>query len=794
MAFKVAARTILELGAELISSDAIALYELIKNAIDAGSDSGVEIEFVITLSRERYHSLRRTLKDATDNDADELRNTILYALESDANPDLVNDLRQRLIDADDLRDLSDVLEYAYEVLSYIEISDSGCGMSLKDLQKAFLTIGTPKRAKQIRLALERGEVRDPPALGEKGIGRLSTMRLGDLLLVRTATKKGRCVNELEIDWRDFAENVDAMIEDIRVEPKRAERKEDHDDHGTTLRISRLTASWSKQRIRDVADKQLARISDPFQTNRRRFGIYLTYNEDRVNFTRYVRKNLLNEAHAVVNGQYRIGDSGEPSLKLSIRVPLFGRGLEKERYSLTDLITISAERLGDVSNRTLTAVGPFQFDLYWFNRQRVKKPDGYETRRQFLDLIGNWTGIMLYRDGYQVLPYGDEDTDWLELDRKALSSGGYKLNKAQFVGRVSVSRLANPALVDQTNREGLRDCDEKEVLLHILRYAIQYRLKAILDDCVRAERGKKSDSDNPKLRQHEVDKLAKRAKTTIRRVKPARSQDRILLKEVFELFGDLETRYRAAEKRIEEASDERERLIDLAGIGLIIEMLAHELTRTVEHSADVLSQQEKHGLSPEAQQFFVTLKASMQSIEKRLKIIDPLSVSARQRRRNLDLRRIVDSVIDSHEAQFDRHDIRATVLPRSIKSVPVFAVEGRIIQILENLISNSVYWIKAQRHVNATSSGEITITLSDGPPPGFRFSDSGPGIPVDRSERVFKPFFSTKPERTRQGLGLYIARECAAFHKGSVRIDESDVNERGNLRTFVVEIPDTRKKT
>jgi len=37
MHFKVAARTIFHLGAELISSDAIAFYELIKNAFDARS-------------------------------------------------------------------------------------------------------------------------------------------------------------------------------------------------------------------------------------------------------------------------------------------------------------------------------------------------------------------------------------------------------------------------------------------------------------------------------------------------------------------------------------------------------------------------------------------------------------------------------------------------------------------------------------------------------------------------------------------------------------------------------------
>ena len=44
MGFKIAARTLLHLGGELISSDGVALYELIKNAFDAGSTEGVHIE------------------------------------------------------------------------------------------------------------------------------------------------------------------------------------------------------------------------------------------------------------------------------------------------------------------------------------------------------------------------------------------------------------------------------------------------------------------------------------------------------------------------------------------------------------------------------------------------------------------------------------------------------------------------------------------------------------------------------------------------------------------------------
>ncbi len=56
--FKITARTVLELGSELISSDIIAFYELIKNGFDAGTKSGIEIEFNIVLRRNAFLAMR----------------------------------------------------------------------------------------------------------------------------------------------------------------------------------------------------------------------------------------------------------------------------------------------------------------------------------------------------------------------------------------------------------------------------------------------------------------------------------------------------------------------------------------------------------------------------------------------------------------------------------------------------------------------------------------------------------------------------------------------------------------
>ena len=66
--------------------------------------------------------------------------------------------------------------------------------------------------------------------------------------------------------------------------------------------------------------------------------------------------------------------------------------------------------------------------------------------------------MLFRDGFRINPYGGPEDDWLELDKRAFRSRGFKLNRQQVIGRVLID-YRNTRLVEQTNREGLTDTPE-----------------------------------------------------------------------------------------------------------------------------------------------------------------------------------------------------------------------------------------------------------------------------------------------------------------------------------------------
>jgi signal transduction histidine kinase len=63
-------------------------------------------------------------------------------------------------------------------------------------------------------------------------------------------------------------------------------------------------------------------------------------------------------------------------------------------------------------------------------------------------------------------------------------------------------------------------------------------------------------------------------------------------------------------------------------------------------------------------------------------------------------------------------------------------------------------------------------------------DDGPGIPLDRANKIFEPFFSTKSEGT--GFGLPVALSTVEDHGGTLRLDRSRETEGGAV--FVVELP------
>ncbi|HEU4994117.1 MAG TPA: PAS domain S-box protein [Gemmatimonadaceae bacterium] len=114
---------------------------------------------------------------------------------------------------------------------------------------------------------------------------------------------------------------------------------------------------------------------------------------------------------------------------------------------------------------------------------------------------------------------------------------------------------------------------------------------------------------------------------------------------------------------------------------------------------------------------------------------------------------------------------------------------RVRQVLHNLISNAVKYGR---------KGSITVTVETkgrGPAPGpgawvaASVTDTGPGIPVERRERVFQEFASQEHRAPRSsGVGLAISRRIARLLGGDVTLE----SESGRGSTFTLWLPQARQ--
>jgi two-component system nitrogen regulation sensor histidine kinase NtrY len=82
-------------------------------------------------------------------------------------------------------------------------------------------------------------------------------------------------------------------------------------------------------------------------------------------------------------------------------------------------------------------------------------------------------------------------------------------------------------------------------------------------------------------------------------------------------------------------------------------------------------------------------------------------------------------------------------------------------------------------------GAIEVSARPGSTPGslrLDVADSGPGVEAAQREKIFTPYFSTKPRGT--GLGLAIVQRIVVEHRGSIRVED---NPGGGAR-FIIELP------
>jgi signal transduction histidine kinase len=99
-------------------------------------------------------------------------------------------------------------------------------------------------------------------------------------------------------------------------------------------------------------------------------------------------------------------------------------------------------------------GPFRLRLWYYQDKNDSRlaADQWTLISKKLNLFG---GLMIYRDGLRVLPYGRPEFDWLRMEeRRSKGAGYYFFSYRRLFGYVSINRHENSQLIDKAGREGL----------------------------------------------------------------------------------------------------------------------------------------------------------------------------------------------------------------------------------------------------------------------------------------------------------------------------------------------------
>ena len=239
----------------------------------------------------------------------------------------------------------------------------------------------------------------------------------------------------------------------------------------------------------------------------------------------------------------------------------------------------------------------------------------------------------------------------------------------------------------------------------------------------------------------------------------------------------------------EQMEERERLRDrLMALGEMAAAIAHEVKNplaSIEVMAGVLKRQmtDREEALETLNDIIKEAKMANGIVVEVLEFVRPIQLQVER----AGLPEVLKDSITLAEGKMRRGAVSIdTVIEADVPEL--LADPHQLRQLFSNLLANAFEALGGEGHVDIRAwllpREEDNSTVVDPQPPQVvvEVRDSGPGIAPDDMERIFSPFFSTKPQGT--GLGLAIVRKVVDAHDGHI----DAVSAKGRGATFRVTLP------
>ncbi|MEN6537115.1 MAG: ATP-binding protein, partial [Bryobacteraceae bacterium] len=259
----------------------------------------------------------------------------------------------------------------------------------------------------------------------------------------------------------------------------------------------------------------------------------------------------------------------------------------------------------------------------------------------------------------------------------------------------------------------------------------------------------------------------------------------MLQSLRQMRSDLEEWGRTLEEKVRKRSEELvamrarvEQAERLASLGKLAAGVAHEINNPLGGimALTALSLEDMKPDDPNRENMEEVLRQS----ERCRDIVRGLLEFSRQSEAHMELVDL-NKVLNDTVALLERQALFFNInIVRNIEPLlpPVMADRSQLQQLFMNILMNAVQAMNERGTVTLVTgrngSGQVEVSISD----------TGVGIPPDKIDRIFDPFYTTKPIDQGTGLGLSIAYGIVTRHGGTISAE----SEMGKGSTFTIRLP------
>jgi len=333
----------------------------------------------------------------------------------------------------------------------IIISDDGDGMSIDDIKDKWLFVAYSSKKQDEDDDDFRNKIQKRRHYaGAKGIGRFSTDRLGDNLVLTTKEISSNVIQQISVNWNRF-NNQNDKFESINVDYTPLENYKipfpKDSKKGTILEISGITGWDRKKKI--GLKHSLEKLINPFSQSSD-FNIEIISPEDlhEDNNGKYKQPQHLKGkkflARDRVNGPVKNGILDILNLKTTqISIKISNVQIDTKLIDRGTLIYHINEK-----NNKFDLVEDLKIDLYYLNTSAKNN----FTRNMGIQPV-NFGSIFLFKNGFRVQPYGEISDDSWGLDYRSQQGYARFLGTRNLFGRVDITTDRTKEFKEVSSRDG-----------------------------------------------------------------------------------------------------------------------------------------------------------------------------------------------------------------------------------------------------------------------------------------------------------------------------------------------------